>query len=424
MELAWDGVQHILFVTKKEMGLMIYIYTKKLMALTLLLTTMACQPTDGNIDTKMIAGANKDRAILADVIRSSQEEVTPFGLVIGKATVKEALSKHPELIKAESSYVTYGNEVVQMPNTYALRLSDKLIAALQFDDSTDILQNVSIFGLKYDSFDQIKKELNSQYLPYKTFNLAEFEALGNEETTFENQREFLEKHKNEIALFKNNGVIIIIGKSVNTDDIIISYRNTKYFPVLKNKAEANIAGAKARAILADVIRSSQEEVAPFGLVIGKATVKEALSKYPELIKAESSYITYGNKVVQMPNAYALNLPNKLIAALQFDDSTDILQNVSIFGLKYDLFDQIKKELNSHYSPYEAFDLAEFEALNNGKTTFENQREFMEKHKNEIALFKNNGVIIMMGRSVNTDDIVIFYWNTKYFPVLKNKAEAN
>ena len=125
-----------------------------------------------------------------------------------------------------------------MPNTYALPVSNNLTAFLQFDESTNILQNVLIFGLKSVDFYIIKQEFKDIYSPYEEYNISEFEAFSRGETTFEDQKKFLEKHKNEISLFKTNGVIIILGKSITSDEVVIFYRNTSYFPILKNKAEA------------------------------------------------------------------------------------------------------------------------------------------------------------------------------------------
>lgn len=218
---------------------MIHPFIKKVISLILLSILIAsCHPTDNNMDAKSLI-KDKKHLILTDIIQSSQKEVAPFGLIIGKATVNESLSKYPKLIKAESSYITYGKKEISMPNTYALSLPNNLTAFLQFDESTNILQNVLIFGLKSTDFYKIKQELNNIYSPYKEYNLAEFEAFSMGETTFEGQKKFLEKHKNEIALFKNNGVIIILGKSTNNDEVVIFYRNTSYFPVLKSKAETD-----------------------------------------------------------------------------------------------------------------------------------------------------------------------------------------
>ena len=150
---------------------------KKIVTLTLLSIITACYPTDNNMDTKVLT-KDKKQILLTDIIRSPQEEVAPFGLTIGKATVDEALSKYPSLIKVESSYITYGKKEVQMPNTYALSLPNNLTAFLQFDESTNILQNILIFGIKNESFDKIKQDLSRQYLPYKEYNLAEFEAFS------------------------------------------------------------------------------------------------------------------------------------------------------------------------------------------------------------------------------------------------------
>ena len=217
---------------------MIHSCIKKVIYLTLfLISIVSCYPTDNNLDEKSLI-KNKKYAFLTNVTHPSQKEVAPFGLTIGKITVNEALSKYPQLIKADSSYISYGKKEIPMPNTYALPVSDNLTAFLQFDESTNILQNVLIFGLKSVDFDIIKQEFKDIYSPYEEYNPSEFEAFSRGETTFEDQKKFLEKHKNEIALFKNNGVIIILGKSINSDEVVIFYRNTSYLPVLKNKAEA------------------------------------------------------------------------------------------------------------------------------------------------------------------------------------------
>ena len=89
---------------------MIHSCIKKVIYLTLfLISIVSCYPTDNNLDEKSLI-KNKKYAFLTNVAHPSQKEVAPFGLTIGKITVNEALSKYPQLIKADSSYISYGKK--------------------------------------------------------------------------------------------------------------------------------------------------------------------------------------------------------------------------------------------------------------------------------------------------------------------------
>lgn len=171
-------------------------------------------------------------------INSQNEMENPvvFGFKIGISKLQQALAENNNLLKAESSFISFGNKNILMDNTYYFLAEDGSTVFLQFDEQNNILQNILIFGIK-KSFNDLNSEFSKLYPKYPAYNLEEFEAFSRGETTFENQEDFLQKHKEQISLFKKGNVVVILGKSIDSKETIVFYRNSSYIPILKEKAK-------------------------------------------------------------------------------------------------------------------------------------------------------------------------------------------
>lgn len=168
--------------------------------------------------------------------QNEMENPVIFGLKIGISTLQQALAENNNILKAESSFISFGNKNILMANTYYFVAEDGSTVFLQFDEENNILQNILIFGIK-KTFNDLNLEFSKLYPKYPAYNLEEFEAFSQGETTFENQEDFLKKHKEQISLFKKGNVVIILGKSIDKQEVIVFYRNSSYIPILKEKAK-------------------------------------------------------------------------------------------------------------------------------------------------------------------------------------------
>lgn len=186
--------------------------------------------TDNSVAIKAAADAQAKQAVHPD-------NPSPYGLTMGKATVADALKKHPQLAKAASSTIGYSNGTsVPMNNTYSMPDADGSIIVFQFDDTHDTLQNIMLIPSK-KMFHQVKKEFDALYPPYPRLNREEFEALAPQGTDFEHQENWFAQHKSDIAFYKQGDTLILAAVSAaSPKESIVMYRNSSYIPVLKEKA--------------------------------------------------------------------------------------------------------------------------------------------------------------------------------------------
>ena len=201
--------------------------------------------TDNSIAIKAAADAQAKQAVHPD-------NPSPYGLTVGKATVADALKKHPQLAKAASSTIGYSNGTsVPMNNAYSMPDADGSIIVFQFDDTHDTLQNIMLIPSK-KTFHQVKKEFDALYPPYPRLNREEFdalyppyprlnreefEALAPQGTDFEHQENWFAQHKSDIAFYKQGDTLILAAVSAaSPKESVVMYRNSSYIPVLKEKA--------------------------------------------------------------------------------------------------------------------------------------------------------------------------------------------
>ena len=201
--------------------------------------------TDNSAAVKSAADAQAKQAVHTD-------NPSPYGLTMGKATVADALKKHPQLAKAGSSTIGYGNGTpVPMNNAYSMPDADGSIIVFQFDDTHDTLQNIMLIPSK-KTFPQAKKEFDALYPPYPRLSREEFEALyppyprlSREEfealapqgADFEHQENWFAQHKSDIAFYKQGDTLILAAVSAaSPKESVVMYRNSSYIPVLKEKA--------------------------------------------------------------------------------------------------------------------------------------------------------------------------------------------
>lgn len=185
---------------------------------------------DNSAAVKAAADAQAKQAVHPD-------NPSPYGLTMGKATVADALKKHPQLAKAGSSAIGYGNGTpVPMNNAYSMPDADGSIIVFQFDDTHDTLQNIMLIPSK-KPFPQVKKEFDALYPPLERFSREEFEAMGPRGMDFNNQAVWFAKHKSDIAFYKQGDTLILAAVSAaSPKESVVMYRNSSYIPVLKEKA--------------------------------------------------------------------------------------------------------------------------------------------------------------------------------------------
>ena len=185
---------------------------------------------DNSAAVKSAADAQAKQAVHPD-------NPSPYGLIMGKATVADALKKHPQLAKAGSSTIGYGNGTpVPMNNAYSMPDADGSIIVFQFDDTHDTLQNIMLIPSKKTS-PQEKKEFDALYPPYPRLSREEFEALAPQGADFEHQENWFAQHKSDIAFYKQGDTLILAAVSAaSPKESVVMYRNSSYIPVLKEKA--------------------------------------------------------------------------------------------------------------------------------------------------------------------------------------------
>ncbi|KPN71802.1 hypothetical protein [Neisseria sp. 83E34] len=166
------------------------------------------------------------------------------------------------------------------------------------------------------------------------------------------------------------------------------------------------------------ISKNVDNAAPYNLQIGSSSVTDALSMYPNLNRADSSYIRFGKNDIPMPNSYWIEQSDGSTVVFQFDDNDNILQNVLILNLTPS-FKEVTNSLNQLYSSYNNLTLEEFEALSGGETTFENHELYLKRQKDKIAFFKQGNILIIAAISENGKTFVS-YRNIKYIKKLKEK----
>lgn len=186
--------------------------------------------TDNSVAIKAAADAQAKQAVHPD-------NPSPYGLTMGKATVADALKKHPQLAKAASSTIGYSNGTsVPMNNAYSMPDADGSIIVFQFDDTHDTLQNIMLIPSK-KTFHQVKKEFDALYPPYPRLSREEFEALAPQGTDFEHQENWFAQHKSDIAFYKQGDTLILAAVSATSPkESVVMYCNSSYIPVLKEKA--------------------------------------------------------------------------------------------------------------------------------------------------------------------------------------------
>ena len=186
--------------------------------------------TDNSAAVKSAADAQAKQAVHPD-------NPSPYGLTMGKATVADALKKHPQLAKAGSSTIGYGNGTpVPMNNAYSMPDTDDSVVVFQFDDTHDTLQNIMLIPSK-KTFPQAKKEFDALYPPLERFSREEFEAMGPRGMDFNNQAVWFAKHKSDVAFYKQGDTLIVAAVSTPAPkESVVMYRNSSYIPVLKEKA--------------------------------------------------------------------------------------------------------------------------------------------------------------------------------------------
>ena len=185
---------------------------------------------DNSAAVKSAADAQAKQAVHPD-------NPSPYGLIMGKATVADALKKHPQLAKAGSSTIGYGNGTpVPMNNAYSMPDADGSIIVFQFDDTHDTLQNIMLIPSK-KTFPQAKKEFDTLYPPHPRLSREEFEALAPQGADFEHQENWFAQHKSDIAFYKQGDTLILAAVSAaSPKESVVMYRNSSYIPVLKEKA--------------------------------------------------------------------------------------------------------------------------------------------------------------------------------------------
>ena len=157
---------------------------------------------------------------------------------MGKATVADALKKHPQLAKAGSSAIGLGENGTPVPmnNAYSMPDADGSVVVFQFDDTHDTLQNIMLIPSK-KPFPQVKKEFDALYPPLERFSREEFEAMGPRGMDFNNQAVWFAKHKSDVAFYKQGDTLIVAAVSTPAPkESVVMYRNSSYIPVLKEKA--------------------------------------------------------------------------------------------------------------------------------------------------------------------------------------------
>ena len=187
--------------------------------------------TDNSAAVKSAADAQAKQAVHPD-------NPSPYGLTMGKATVADALKKHPQLTKAGSSAIGLGENGTPVPmnNAYSMPDADGSVVVFQFDDTHDTLQNIMLIPSK-KPFPQVKKEFDALYPPLDRFSREEFEAMGPRGMDFNNQAVWFVKHKSDVAFYKQGDTLIVAAVSTPAPkESVVMYRNSSYIPVLKEKA--------------------------------------------------------------------------------------------------------------------------------------------------------------------------------------------
>ncbi|MDO4878512.1 MAG: hypothetical protein Q3966_04345 [Neisseria sp.] len=187
--------------------------------------------TDNSAAIRAAADAQAKQAVHPD-------NPSPYGLTMGRATVADALKIHPQLAKASSSTVGLGENGTPVPmnNAYMMTDADGSVIVFQFDDTYGTLQNIMLIPAK-KPFPQVKKELDALYPPLKRLSREEFEVIGPRGMDFDNQAEWLDKYKSNIAFYKQGDTLIVAAVSTPTPkESVVMYRNSSYIPVLKEKA--------------------------------------------------------------------------------------------------------------------------------------------------------------------------------------------
>jgi len=187
--------------------------------------------TDNSAAVKSAADAQAKQAV-------HPGNPSPYGLTMGKATVADALKKHPQLAKASSSAIGLGENGTPVPmnNAYTMTDADGSVVVFQFDDTHDTLQNIMLIPSK-KPFPQVKKEFDALYPPYPRLSREEFEALAPQGADFEHQENWFAQHKSDIAFYKQGDTLILAAVSTaSPKESVVMYRNSSYIPVLKEKA--------------------------------------------------------------------------------------------------------------------------------------------------------------------------------------------
>lgn len=146
---------------------------------------------------------------------------------------------------------------------------------------------------------------------------------------------------------------------------------------------------------------------------------DSLAKYPPLTPRNDAYLFYGHKQVPTASAYAMFQPDNSLLILQFDEH-HILQAALSLYLPTP-YETLVADFAKQYAPYGQFTPAEFEAFNRAPITFAKHQAYWQAEQHNLRLFRQDDVLIAVGRHTENDTSNISYLNTAYLPVLKEKA---
>lgn len=159
--------------------------------------------------------------------------------------------------------------------------------------------------------------------------------------------------------------------------------------------------------------------APYDLQIGHTTVLEALQKYPDLVKADSSFIGINRYQAPMNLAYFKIEADGTQIVFQFDDFSQILQNILVLQNPKPFW-QLKQELTAQYPIYIQLSADEFDTFDLVGANQMQMAEWFQLHQNDVVMFKQGDVVIILANTIQGNR-AIFYRHSPYIPVLRAKA---
>lgn len=196
--------------------------------------TIGCHaPNDASIDpteTPVASAPSPSHAPIA----AHPDNPAPWGLPIGVATVADSLAKYPPLTPRNDAYLFYGHKQVPAASAYAMFQPDHSLLVLQFDEHHTLQAALSLY--LPTPYETLVADFAKQYAPYGSFTSAEFEAFNRAPITFAEHQAYWQAEQHNLRLFRQGDVLIAVGRHAENDTSNISYLNTAYLPVLKEKA--------------------------------------------------------------------------------------------------------------------------------------------------------------------------------------------